>query len=199
MMGLPVEKLVVATNENDVLDEFFRTGCYRVRDAAQTHHTSSPSMDISKASNFERFIFDLLGRDAARLRQLFDEVETKGGFDLSQHADFAKVTQFGFVSYCSGHTDRMATIRNIDIRYHLTIDPHTADGLHAARQYLQSDVPMIVLETAQPIKFAQTLYEALGRIPLTPAAFAGIERLPQRFEVMPAHLQCVKDYIAAQG
>ena len=75
-MGLPIRRLVLATNENDVLDEFFRTGTYRVRSAAETHETSSPSMDISKASNFERFVFDALGRDAARTRALFGEVES---------------------------------------------------------------------------------------------------------------------------
>ena len=98
MMGLPIEKLVVATNENDVLDEFFRTGIYRVRKSAETYHTSSPSMDISKASNFERFVFDLLGRDPARVLQLFRDVEEKGGFDLAASGDFARVKEFGFVS-----------------------------------------------------------------------------------------------------
>jgi threonine synthase len=73
MMGLPIDKLVVATNENDVLDEFFRTGVYRVRGSADTHETSSPSMDISKASNFERFVFDLLGRDGQRTKALFSD------------------------------------------------------------------------------------------------------------------------------
>ncbi len=105
MMGLPIEKLVVATNENDVLDEFFRTGIYRVRKAAETYHTSSPSMDISKASNFERFVFDLLGRDPARVLQLFRDVEEKGGFDLAASGDFARVEEFGFVSGSSSHDD----------------------------------------------------------------------------------------------
>ena len=82
MMGLPIGRLVVATNENDVLDEFFRTGTYRVRGSAETHETSSPSMDISKASNFERFVFDLLGRDARARAQLFGaELARDGGFD----------------------------------------------------------------------------------------------------------------------
>ncbi|HEY4541924.1 MAG TPA: threonine synthase, partial [Noviherbaspirillum sp.] len=103
MMGLPIEKLVVATNENDVLDEFFRTGVYRVRKSAETYHTSSPSMDISKASNFERFVYDLLGRDAARVNALFRKVETHGGFDLSGKPgsdgdEFRKVGEYGFVS-----------------------------------------------------------------------------------------------------
>jgi threonine synthase len=197
MMGLPIEKLVVATNENDVLDEFFRTGAYRVRAAAQTYHTSSPSMDISKASNFERFVFDLLGRDPARVLQLFRDVEEKGGFDLAASGDFARVREFGFVSGRSTHDDRIATIRDVEARYGQIIDTHTADGLKVAREHLDPGVPMVVLETAQPIKFGETIREALGRDPQRPAAFAGLESLPQRFEVLPADAARVKAFIAA--
>ncbi|MDC6128630.1 threonine synthase [Burkholderia gladioli] len=197
MMGLPIEKLVVATNENDVLDEFFRTGSYRVRGAEQTYHTSSPSMDISKASNFERFVFDLLGRDPARVLQLFHDVEHKGGFDLAASGDFARVAEFGFVSGRSTHADRLATIRDVHARYATMIDTHTADGVKVAREHLQPGVPMVVLETAQPIKFGETIREALGREAERPAAFDGIEALPQRFEVVKADVQQVKDFIAA--
>ncbi|WP_186043356.1 threonine synthase [Burkholderia gladioli] len=197
MMGLPIEKLVVATNENDVLDEFFRTGSYRVRGAEQTYHTSSPSMDISKASNFERFVFDLLGRDPARVLQLFHDVEHKGGFDLAASGDFARVAEFGFVSGRSTHEDRLATIRDVHARYATMIDTHTADGVKVAREHLQRGVPMVVLETAQPIKFGETIREALGREAERPAAFDGIEALPQRFEVVKADVQQVKDFIAA--
>ena len=197
MMGLPIERLVVATNENDVLDEFFRTGVYRVRGAAETWHTSSPSMDISKASNFERFVYDLLGRDPARVRQLFADVEEKGGFDLAASGDFARVRAFGFVSGRSTHADRIATIRDVFARYDTMIDTHTADGVKVAREHLQPGVPMVVLETAQPVKFGETIQEALQREPERPAAFDGIEALPQRFEVVPADAQRVKDYIAA--
>jgi threonine synthase len=197
MMGLPIEKLVVATNENDVLDEFFRTGAYRVRSAAHTYHTSSPSMDISKASNFERFVFDLLGRDPARVLQLFRDVEEKGGFDLAASGDFARVGEFGFVSGSSSHADRLATIRDVFERYGAMIDTHTADGLKVARAHLQPGVPMIVLETAQPVKFGETIREALQREPERPAAFAGLEALPQRFEVVPAQVESVKAFIAA--
>ena len=197
MMGLPIEKLVVATNENDVLDEFFRTGIYRVRKAAETYHTSSPSMDISKASNFERFVFDLLGRDPARVLQLFRDVEEKGGFDLAASGDFARVQQFGFVSGRSSHADRVDAIRDVFERYDTMIDTHTADGLKVAREHLQPGIPMIVLETAQPIKFGETIREALLREPERPAAFAGLEALPQRFEVLPADVQRVKDFVAA--
>ncbi|AJY18498.1 threonine synthase [Burkholderia multivorans] len=197
MMGLPIAKLVVATNENDVLDEFFRTGAYRVRSAENTYHTSSPSMDISKASNFERFVFDLLGRDPARVMQLFRDVEEKGGFDLAASGDFTRVAEFGFVSGRSSHADRIATIRDVFSRYGTTIDTHTADGVKVAREHLDAGVPMIVLETAQPIKFGETIREALEREPERPAAFDGLESLPQRFEVVKADAQQVKDFIAA--
>jgi len=196
MMGLPVEKLVVATNENDVLDEFFRTGVYRVRGADETYHTTSPSMDISKASNFERFVFDLLGRDPARVLQLFRDVEEKGGFDLAASGDFARVKEFGFVSGRSSHADRVDAIRDVFERYGTMIDTHTADGLKVAREHLQPGVPMIVLETAQPIKFGETIREALLREPERPPAFVGLEKLPQRFDIVPADANVVKAYIA---
>jgi threonine synthase len=201
MMGLPIDKLIVATNENDVLDEFFRTGVYRVRKSAETYHTTSPSMDISKASNFERFIYDLLGRDADRVRALFKKVETHGGFDLSgkQGSDgdeFKKVEQFGFVSGKSVHADRIATIRDVQEKYGVTIDTHTADGVKVAREHLAAGVPMLVLETALPAKFNETIREALGRDAERPAGFENIEALPQRFEVMKADAAAVKTFVA---
>ncbi|MDM0058742.1 threonine synthase [Variovorax fucosicus] len=198
MMGLPIHTLVVATNENDVLDEFFRTGVYRVRAAADTHETSSPSMDISKASNFERFVFDLLGRDGARLRALFEgELGQCGRFDLSADPAFAEAaTRFGFRSSRSTHADRLATIRDTDKRFATLIDTHTADGLKAAREHLTPGVPMVVLETALPIKFAETIVEALGHEPDRPARFVGIEALPKRVVSLPADAHVVKNYIA---
>jgi len=202
MMGLPIDKLVVATNENDVLDEFFRSGVYRVRNAAHTYHTSSPSMDISKASNFERFIADLLGRDSVRVKALFNKVETAGGFDLSGAAgsdgdEFASVVRYGFASGKSTHAERLATIRLVQETYGVTIDTHTADGIKVARENLTPGVPMIVLETALPAKFNETIREALGRDAERPAGFANIETLPQRFEVMPADAAQIKSYVAA--
>jgi threonine synthase len=197
-MGLPIERLVLATNENDVLDEFFRTGVYRVRSSADTHETSSPSMDISKASNFERFVFDLLGRDAAKLKSLFGEqLGASGHFDLSADPAFASArAKFGFESGKSTHADRIATIRDTWQRFEVMIDTHTADGLKVARQFAQPGVPMIVLETALPIKFAATIVEALRREPLRPAKFEGIEKLPRRVTVLPADAEAVKKFIA---
>jgi threonine synthase len=201
MMGLPIDQLVVATNENDVLDEFFRSGIYRVRKSSETYHTTSPSMDISKASNFERFIYDLLGRDGERVAALFRKVETHGGFDLSggpgsDGNEFAKVAQYGFVSGKSIHQDRLATIRDVHARYGMTIDTHTADGVKVAREYIKPGVPMIVLETALPAKFNETIQEALGHDAQRPHGFENIESLPQRFVVMPADTAQVKQYIA---
>ncbi|MDP3799484.1 MAG: threonine synthase [Polaromonas sp.] len=198
MMGLPIDKLVVATNENDVLDEFFRTGVYRVRAGADTHETSSPSMDISKASNFERFVFDLLGRDGTRVAELFGaRLSAQGSFDLSGDAAFQAAAQrYGFASGTSTHADRLQTIRDTFQRLGTMIDTHTADGLKVARAHLQAGVPMIVLETALPIKFAATIEEALGRLPTRPAKFEGIEDLPKRVQVMPADVDLVKAYIA---
>jgi len=201
MMGLPIQKLIVATNENDVLHEFFQTGIYRVRKSAETLHTSSPSMDISKASNFERFVFDLLGGDSARVAALFKKVETHGGFDLSGGAgsdgdEFARVNEFGFASGKSTHVDRLNTIRDADTRYQLTIDTHTADGVKVAREYWIPEVPMIVLETALPAKFNETIREALGRDAERPAGFENIESLPQRFDVMATDVAEIKRYIA---
>ncbi len=197
-MGLPIAKLVVATNENDVLDEFFRTGVYQVRGSANTYETSSPSMDISKASNFERFVFDLVGRDGARLKQLFAEgVGQQGKFDLSADPAFKDAAgKYGFESGKSTHANRLATIKDTYERFGDMIDTHTADGVKVAREHLQAGTPMIVLETALPIKFAATIEEALGREPDRPAKFDGIEALPKRVVVMQSDAQMVKDYIA---
>jgi threonine synthase len=199
MMGLPIHTLVVATNENDVLDEFFRTGVYRVRASADTHETSSPSMDISKASNFERFVFDLLGRDGARVQALFGEaLSRQGRFDLSTDPAFAQAaTRYGFASGKSTHADRLRTIKDTFERHGVVIDTHTADGVKVAHEHLQPGVPMVVLETALPIKFAETIVEALGRQPERPLQFEGIEALPKRVQVMQADTSAVQAYIAA--
>jgi len=198
MMGLPISCLVLATKENDVLDEFFRTGVYRVRSRADTLETSSPSMDISKASNLERFIFDLLGRDANRTKSLFDDqLREHASFDLSEDSSFAKAaTRFGFRSGKNIHAERLATIRDTWDRYGTMIDPHTADGVKVGRMHVSPETPMIVLETALPIKFAATIREALGREPDRPQRFHGIEDLPKRVRVLPPDAEAVKNYIA---
>lgn len=198
-MGLPVARLILATNENDVLDEFFRTGVYRPRKAAETHVTSSPSMDISKASNFERFVFDLVGRDPRKVAALWQQVDSGKPFDLSGSADFARLGEFAFVSGRSSHADRLATIRKVFDKYDVMIDTHTADGVKVAWDQaatVPADVPVLVLETALPVKFAETIREALGREPERPADLDGIEALPQRVEVMAPDADAIKRFIS---
>jgi threonine synthase len=199
MMGLPISRLVVATNENDVLDEFFRTGRYRPRGSAETHQTSSPSMDISKASNFERFVHDLMGGTPARVAELWRSLESRGEFDIADTPEFAGIGRFGFVSGRSLHANRLATIRDTKHRYGVVVDTHTADGLYVAANWREPGVPMLCLETAQPAKFAETIVEALGEAPPRPPAYEGIESRAQRFTLMPADVTLLKHYIAGRA
>jgi len=196
MMGLPIARLVLATNENKVLDEFFRSGRYRVRPSSQVAQTSSPSMDISKASNFERFVYDLVGRDSGLVQALWSKVDAGGEFNLAGTPYFAKAKEYGFVSGSSTHADRLATIRRVYKDYGVMIDTHTADGLKVGLEHRQQGIPLVCLETAQPVKFAATIREALGRDPDYPPGCENLESLPQRFEVMDADTAAVKTYIA---
>ena len=197
-MGLPISRLVVATNENDVLDEFFRSGRYRVRGSSETFQTSSPSMDISKASNFERFIYDLVGRDGARVAALWQDVDRRGEFDLGGSAEFSGIDRYGFASGRSTHANRLDTIRNVYANHGVVIDTHTADGVYVAAKWREPGVPMICLETALPAKFADTIREALRRDAPRPPGFEGIEAKAQRFALMPADVPMLKQYIAAR-
>ncbi|MEO6147838.1 MAG: threonine synthase, partial [Sulfuriferula sp.] len=197
MMGLPIKHLIVATNENDVLDEFFKTGIYRPRNAANTYHTSSPSMDISKASNFERFVADLSGRDSEKLREWWHAVEHGGAFDLNEGGRFDKIADFGLISGSSNHANRMETIRDTWEKYGVMIDTHTADGLKVALEYHEPGTPMLCLETALPAKFEDAIHEALGCNPERPQSMQGMEQLPQRFEKMPADIVEIKNFVAA--
>jgi threonine synthase len=188
-MGLPISRLILATNENDVLDEFFRSGRYRVRRAAQA--TSSPSMDISRASNFERYAFELAGRDAKRIVALWEQLAGGG--------EFALAGATGFASGKSSHADRLATIREVHQKYGVVIDPHTADGVKVGLAHRDPGTPLICLETALPAKFAATILEALGREPARPASFEGLEALPQRFELIEPDAAALKRYIEAHA
>ncbi len=194
-MGLPIRRLILATNENNVLDEFFRTGVYRVRKTDQVAHTSSPSMDISKASNFERFIYDAVGRDPAVVRELWQQVDTHGLFDLSGTDAFREVARSGFVSGSSNHQNRMSVIRWVYQETGRIIDTHTADGVKVGLEYREEGVPLLCLETALPVKFEESIVEALGRPPERPPGYENIEALPQRFEVLDADVEQIKDYL----
>jgi threonine synthase len=201
MMGLPINKLIVATNENDVLAEFFETGRYRVRASRETYLTSSPSMDISKASNFERFVFDLVDRDPKRLSDLWKQIDSQGWFDLGAEGARRAREQYGFLAGRSNHRMRIETIQHGQKAYQYLMDPHTADGVFVAEQYLAgADAdqlgPVICLETALPVKFSDTIVEALGAAPPIPERFAGLTDLAQRYTLMPIRVDLLKHYIA---
>ena len=194
-MGLPINQLVLATNENNVLDEFFKTGIYRVRDEENVYVTSSPSMDISKASNFERFIYDLVGCDPNTVAELYKQVETRGFFDLSETDYFQRIQNYGFRSGSSSHQDRIDTIREIHEKHKRVIDTHTADGIKVAKAFIQPGIPMICLETALPAKFEATVVEALGHKPDRPLSHEGIEDKPKKYDVMAPSVEAIKTYI----
>ena len=195
MMGLPIKQLILATNENNVLEEFFKTGVYRPRSNAETAHTSSPSMDISKASNFERFIYDLVGRKSETVAELWREVDAGKSFDLRGSAHWKSIKQYGFVAGHSTHADRLATIRMVYEKYGVMVDTHTADGIKVGLEKCEAGIPLICLETALPAKFEDTIIEALARKPERPAGMEGLEDLPQRCEVMDADLAKLKAFI----
>ena len=193
-MGLPIRRLVLAANENNVLDEFFRTGVYRPRSAEQTLATSSPSMDISKASNLERFLFDLLDRDAERMNAAWRELDETGALDLTAELPRLK-DEFGFFSGTSTHADRLATIRAVHEATGEIIDPHTADGVKVAREHIEDGVPMLVLETAKPAKFQETITEAIGvELPLSDELRAMLSAAQEVVE-MPGDEQALRAYI----
>ena len=194
MMGLPINHLVVATNENDVLDEFFNTGNYAPRSSQDTFQTSSPSMDISKASNFERFIFDLLGRDSSALNDHWKKIDEGKSFKLKEE-NFQKIKDYGFVSSSSKHINRVNFIRFIYNDFGVIIDTHTADGIKAAMDHSTLINPMIVLETALPVKFEKSVFEAIGVYPKRPDSLKDLELLDQKFEVFENSVESVKKYI----
>lgn len=197
-MGLPIRRLILACNENNVLDEFFRTGVYRPRPSAQVYKTSSPSMDISKASNFERFVFDLVERDPALVRKLWQDIRQQGYFDLNTTPYAARLRQQGFVSGTSTHTHRMELIRRVYQDYGVIVDTHTADGIKVGLEYREEGIPLVCAETALPAKFEDAVSEALGRRPERPPGYENLEQLPQRFELMDASVDAIKAYIAAK-
>src|SRR5690554_6257654 len=197
-MGLPVRRLVLATNENNVLEEFFRTGVYRPRSAAQTHATSSPSMDISRASNFERFVFDLLDQDTKRVREIWQQLHETGAFDLSALQPTFE-SRYGFVAGVSSHQDRLNTIKSVYEQTGTLIDPHTADGVKVAAPFVEPGIPMLVLETALPAKFAEVIHEALGIVVPVPAHLRDLADRPQRVTELEFDAGLVRDYIKAHA
>lgn len=190
-MGVALS-LRVCTNENDVLHEFFTTGIYRVRPGSEVKATSSPSMDIASASNFERWVYDFRGQSPEAVRMLWQALAKKGQFNVH---DRDPGSFFSIESGMATEAEVLATIATVHKRYGIIIDPHTAVAMKVALENVQKGVPMVVAETAQPAKFADTIRQAIGIEPPTPAAYAKMADLPERTTLIDPDPELVKQYI----
>ena len=188
-MGLPIDKLIIATNENDILHRTLKSG---VSENQGVHATISPSMDIEVSSNFERLIFELYDNDGSAVAQLMDEQKSKGSFQLSQGA-WQRFTE-GFNSGRAGAAETMATIKSVLDHGGPLLDPHTGVGVHVARQF-PSNVPMIVLGTAHAAKFPDAVEQATGVRPPLPPRMADLYDRPERLTTLPNDLTALEDHI----
>ena len=190
-MGLPVEHLVIATNENDILHRTLETGRYEGRHVVQT---IAPSMDIQVSSNFERLVFELYGHDGAAVAAAMHELKTTGAFALPQGA--RETLAQGFRSARSNEEETMATIRRLHRETGMVVDPHTAIGV-AASEACRGDVaiPMITLGTAHAAKFPDAVECACGVRPTLPSRMAGLYERPERVTVIPDELAAVQALI----
>ncbi len=193
-MGLPIHRLFLVTNENNVLEEFFKTGIYRPRNPESIYVTSSPSMDISRASNLERFIFELVNKDSDHVKYLWKKLAKENFFDLS-HLKHSFEEKHGFLAESSSHNDRIRMIKWAYENFQIILDPHTANAIKIARQFADSNIPILVLETAKAIKFPETINEALGTVAPRPKSLINLERLPRHYESMDNNDVTIKEYI----
>ena len=194
-MGLPIDRLLIATNVNDILKRAFDTGRYETRDVTAS---MSPSMDIQISSNFERLLFEMTGRDATRVVSLMRDLTERGGFALSQgeHGQLKET----FDAERTDEVATLATIRALEKSTGYLADPHTAVAISAAeRTARRRDVPMITLATAHPAKFPDAIRSAIGRAPTEPATVARQRTLAERVTVLPADAGAIARYVTAHS
>ena len=194
-MGLPIDRLVIATNENDILVRALETGSYETRGV---HQTQSPSMDIQVSSNFERLLFEMNGRDATRVRNQMDALRQSRGFAIPEATLAAIRAEFD-----AGATDEAATATEIARCWHQSgelVDPHTAVGIHVARTIAARDpaTPMVALGTAHAAKFPDAIERAIGLRPPLPATMADLLGRPERFEVLANDQGVIERFIRAR-
>ncbi|MFP1631727.1 threonine synthase [Zhengella sp. ZM62] len=190
-MGLPVERLVIATNDNDILARALATGRYEMRGV---HATTSPSMDIQISSNFERLLFEAGGRDAGAVRAAMDSLKQSGAFDIAP-ATLAAIRQ-DFSAGRSGESETAATIAGVLERSGYLLDPHSAAGMKVAREHGDPAVPMVVLATAHPAKFPAAVEAACGVTPALPAWLADLMDRKETFTVLPSDQKMLEDHVS---
>jgi threonine synthase len=192
-MGLPIDRLICATNENDILSVFFNTGVYR---RGAVRHTISPSMDIQVASNFERFLYLRMNRDSARLRAFMDSFARDGKGSL---ADGAPIDAH-IVATAIATDETLATIRDVYQRNNYVVDPHTAVGIAAARRLAVTEPgPVVCLATAHPAKFPESVDTTLGRALARHPRIDALNGAQTRRTVLPASVSALEDFVAAHA
>ena len=189
-MGLPVEKLILATNANAILHDLVASGVYR---RGEVRQTLSPSMDIQLASNFERYLFDLAGRDSGRVNDWLDELSRKGKFTLASQY-LAKVEQ-DFISERVDDRETVETIRSVHAESGYLLDPHSAVGFRAGEKHRREGMPTIAMVTAHPAKFSDAIRQAIGREPELPPSLARLAGLAERKQVLPGNPDALRKTI----
>jgi threonine synthase len=191
-MGLPIERLVIATNENDILARALATGVYETRGVVATQ---SPSMDIQISSNFERLLFEAYRRDSAELRALMSNFAQSGKFTIAP--DRLRAIRDEFDAFSTNEVDCAAEMTRVYRESGYVLDPHTAIAVHAARRALARDraTPMIVLGTAHPAKFPEAVEKAIGLRPALPAHLADLTSRQERFTILPNDQGAVRRFI----
>ena len=189
-MGLPIDKLLLATNENNILTRFVNEGDYSL---SKVVSTASPSMDIQLASNFERYLFHLYNEDPVRVRDAFAELKEKGRITFSRD-EMARV-QADFASASVDQAQTLETIGNFKRDTGYVLDPHTAVGVRAALDLLSADTVRVCLATAHPAKFGEAVEKATGAATTLPAGIAALTGKPTRCELMDADLEQIRNFI----
>jgi len=188
-MGLPIDQLVIATNDNDILARTLDTGVYEMRGVVAT---TSPSMDIQISSNFERLLFEASGRNAAAVRRWMDRLKQSGSFSID--ADALAAIRAEFAAGRSSQNETAAEIKHTLEASGYLLDPHTATGMHVARQNL-SDTPMVVLATAHPAKFPDAVKAASGVAPALPDWLSDLMQRQETYNVLPSDLEMLEKHI----
>lgn len=192
-MGLPVARLVIATNANDIMARALNNGVYQ---SGAAHHTLSPSMDIQVASNFERALFEASGRDAGWTSAAMNDFARTRRLELPQPV--LDQLRSRYSAYACDDGDTIATIKAVAADTGQVIDPHTAVAVHAARQIPASATPTVILSTAHPAKFPEAVNRAIGRDPAMPAALKKVMDLPEKLECLPNDLSLLRQFISSR-
>ena len=191
-MGLNIKTLAIATNRNDILTRFFESGEMKLSDVEPT---MSPSMDIQISSNFERYLFDLLDRDANKLKAVMEEFKATGQFKIP--AALMQEARADFSAYRSDEKTTLAVMKDIYKKTGYVLDPHTAVGFAAAQEIAKAGGPVVNLATAHPAKFPDAVEKATGARPALPAHLADLLTRPERYDVQPNDLETIKKFIIA--